>query len=154
MRSGDGVRRLGLTTGRDSPYMRYSTLGCAWRGAGSRCCFLQRFGGWDGLGSSGYSDLLDLPIPNSLLKEQGFFTVSVPPPGTTEWISICAAVPQEWEAHTTEGWVGLIFDEDGWSRRGSCRSFEFGFDPDIKAGIGGWSNSKRPMFVFLRFECS
>ena len=44
-----------------------------WLGAryGVDAGFFRGFGGLGTLGSSGYLDLLGLPIPNSLLKKQG-----------------------------------------------------------------------------------
>ena len=84
-------------------------LGASW---GVDVCFFTILGGWGSLSASGCLDVLGLLIPKSLLKKPGFFTSS-PFPRCAQVKSGCGGLHyREQEAHTTAGWIGLIFDDD------------------------------------------
>ena len=83
------VKRLGLTIG-----LAVATAFDLGMRLGARCGvdagFFSGLGGWGSLGPSGYFDLLDPPIPNSLLKKPGFFTVAFSP--RCAWVGLVHAI--------------------------------------------------------------
>jgi hypothetical protein len=72
---------------------------------GARCGvdagFFSGLGGWGSLGPSGYFDLLDPPIPNSLLKKPGFFTVAF---SRCAWVGLSHAITDR-EHIPQRGWL-------------------------------------------------